>query len=146
MSGRRGMSDNFNKRIWMNEWVLMAKGSKHTFKQIGICSHGNVGEQWNISFWLRQNKWPKIYNKQKYISDKSTTVLIVNIMGSSFLETKRCRYAIAARTVTKTLRFSCKPGIERVQSLADISRSRYVVIATKFLPVHRLRIRPIVHY
>ena len=36
-----------------------------------------------------------------------------------------------------------KPGIERVQALADISRSRYVVIATKH--VHRLQIRPIVH-
>jgi len=32
---------------------------------------------------------------------------------------------------------------ERVQALADISRSRYVVIATK--PVNRLQIRPIVH-
>jgi len=36
-----------------------------------------------------------------------------------------------------------QPGIERVQALADISRSRYVVIATK--PVHRLHIRPTVH-
>jgi len=36
-----------------------------------------------------------------------------------------------------------QPGIERVQAFADISRSRYVVIATK--PVHRLQIRPIVH-
>jgi len=39
-----------------------------------------------------------------------------------------------------------KPGIERVQALADISRSaarRYVVIVTK--PVHRLQIRPIMH-
>jgi len=32
---------------------------------------------------------------------------------------------------------------ERVQAFPDISRSRYVVIATK--PVHRLQIRPIVH-
>jgi len=30
------------------------------------------------------------------------------------------------------------PGIERVQALADIPRSGYVVIATK--PVHRLQI------
>jgi len=30
-----------------------------------------------------------------------------------------------------------------VQAFPDISRSRYVVIATK--PVHRLQIRPIVH-
>jgi len=36
-----------------------------------------------------------------------------------------------------------KPSIERVQTLADISRSRYVVMGTK--PVHRLQIRPIVH-
>jgi len=36
-----------------------------------------------------------------------------------------------------------QPGIERVQALADISRSRYVVIATK--PVHRLKIHPMVH-
>jgi len=38
-----------------------------------------------------------------------------------------------------------EPGIKRVglQALADISRSGYVVIATK--PVHRLQIRPIVH-
>jgi len=36
-----------------------------------------------------------------------------------------------------------KPGIERVQALADMSRSGYVVIATK--PVHRLQICPIVH-
>ena len=35
------------------------------------------------------------------------------------------------------------PGIERVQALADIPRSGYVVIATK--PVHRLQIRPIVY-
>jgi len=35
------------------------------------------------------------------------------------------------------------PGIERVQTLADISRSRYVVTATK--PVHRLQIRQILH-
>jgi len=36
-----------------------------------------------------------------------------------------------------------QPGIERVQALADISRSRCVAIATK--PVHRLQICPIVH-
>ena len=36
-----------------------------------------------------------------------------------------------------------KPGTERLQALADISRSRYVVIATK--PVHRLQIRQTVH-
>jgi len=36
-----------------------------------------------------------------------------------------------------------KSGIGRVQPLADISRSGYVVIATK--PVYRLQIRPIVH-
>jgi len=36
-----------------------------------------------------------------------------------------------------------KPGIERVQTLADISRSHYVVIATK--PMHELQIRPVVH-
>ena len=34
-------------------------------------------------------------------------------------------------------------GIQRVRALADISRSGYVVIATK--PAHRLQIRPIVH-
>jgi len=35
-------------------------------------------------------------------------------------------------------------GVERVQaSIADISRSRYVAIATQ--PVHRLQICPIVH-
>jgi len=34
-------------------------------------------------------------------------------------------------------------GIGRVQALADILRSAYVVIATK--PVHRLQIRPITH-
>jgi len=34
-------------------------------------------------------------------------------------------------------------GTERVQAVADISRSRYVAIATQ--PVHRLQIRPIVH-
>ena len=32
---------------------------------------------------------------------------------------------------------------ERAQALADVSRSRYVVIATQ--PVHRLQIRSIVH-
>jgi len=36
-----------------------------------------------------------------------------------------------------------KPGIERVQALADISRSRYIAIAMQ--PVHRLHIRTIVH-
>jgi len=36
-----------------------------------------------------------------------------------------------------------KTFIERVQALADILRSRYIVIAAK--PVHRLHIRPIVH-
>jgi len=36
-----------------------------------------------------------------------------------------------------------KPGIKRVQALADISRSALVVIATKL--VHRLQISPIVH-
>jgi len=36
-----------------------------------------------------------------------------------------------------------KPGIERVQALADISRSGSVVMATK--PVHRLHICPMVH-
>ena len=36
-----------------------------------------------------------------------------------------------------------EPGRERVQALADISRSRYVAIATQ--PVHRLQIRAIVH-
>jgi len=34
-----------------------------------------------------------------------------------------------------------KPGIERVQALADISHSLYVVVATK--PVHWLQIRPV---
>ena len=37
---------------------------------------------------------------------------------------------------------SITPGIERVQALADISRS-FRVIATK--PVHRLQICPIMH-
>jgi len=32
---------------------------------------------------------------------------------------------------------------ERVQALADISRSSYAAMATK--PMHRLQIRPIVH-
>jgi len=36
-----------------------------------------------------------------------------------------------------------QPGIEPVQALADISRSRYVAAATQ--PVHRLQIHPIVH-
>ena len=36
-----------------------------------------------------------------------------------------------------------KTGIEPVQALGDISRSGYVVTATK--PVHLLQIRPIVH-
>jgi len=36
-----------------------------------------------------------------------------------------------------------KPVIERLQALADISRLRYFVMATK--PVHRLQICPIVH-
>jgi len=36
-----------------------------------------------------------------------------------------------------------KSGIERVQALADISRSGYVVIVTK--PIHRLQIPPLVH-
>jgi len=36
-----------------------------------------------------------------------------------------------------------EPGVEPVQALTDISRSGYVVIATK--PVHRLQIRSIVH-
>jgi len=37
-----------------------------------------------------------------------------------------------------------KPGIERIQQEEeDISRSRYIVIATK--PVKRLQIRPVVH-
>jgi len=36
-----------------------------------------------------------------------------------------------------------QPDIERVQALADISRSRYAAIATQ--PVHRLQIRPVVH-
>ena len=40
-------------------------------------------------------------------------------------------------------RCNSKSGIERVQALSDISRSRYVAIATQ--PVHRLQIRQIVH-
>jgi len=36
-----------------------------------------------------------------------------------------------------------EPGIQRVKALADISHSRYVVVATK--PVQGLQIRPIVH-
>jgi len=36
-----------------------------------------------------------------------------------------------------------KPGIERVQALADMWHWRRVVIATQ--PVHRLQIRPTVH-
>ena len=45
-----------------------------------------------------------------------------------------------SRRICTTRRIS-QPGIERVQPLADISRSRYVVIATK--PVRRLQIRSI---
>ena len=37
---------------------------------------------------------------------------------------------------------SIKPDMHRVQALADISRSRYVAIATQ--PVHQLQIRPVV--
>jgi len=36
-----------------------------------------------------------------------------------------------------------KPGVQRVQALADISRSRYDIIGMK--PVHRLQICLIVH-
>jgi len=45
-------------------------------------------------------------------------------------------------TAAMTAMTQFKP-IERVQALADISRSGYIVIATN--PVHRLQIRPIVH-
>jgi len=37
-----------------------------------------------------------------------------------------------------------QPGIEQVQKLADISHSRYIVIAMK--PMHQLQIRPTVHH
>ena len=53
-----------------------------------------------------------------------------------------CRTTSCATKSTTDLR-QIKPGTERVQALADISRSRYVVTATK--PVRRLQIRPIVH-
>jgi len=43
-----------------------------------------------------------------------------------------------ATTITES-----KPAIERVQALADVLRSRYVIIATK--PVHGLQIRPTSH-
>jgi len=48
------------------------------------------------------------------------------------------------RDLTASYRFTfdniTQPGIEQVQALADISRWRYVVIATK--PVHQWQIRP----
>ena len=40
-------------------------------------------------------------------------------------------------------RLLSKPVIERVQALADISRSGYIVIVTQ--PMHQLYIRPTVH-
>jgi len=46
-------------------------------------------------------------------------------------------------TVNETEKSQLKLGIERVQALADISRSRYVALATQ--PVHRLQIRPTMH-
>ena len=46
-------------------------------------------------------------------------------------------------SLTSSIAAAIKPGIERVQALADILRSGYVVIATK--PVHQLQMRPIVH-
>ena len=44
---------------------------------------------------------------------------------------------------TVTIKTIVKPGLERVQALADISRSRCVAIATQ--PVRRLQIRTTVH-
>jgi len=71
-----------------------------------------------------------------------------SIIPSLFYSTASVAYPIAYMRQTSC--FSTllslspsKPGIERVQALADISRSRCVVIATQ--PVHRLQIRPIVH-
>jgi len=49
----------------------------------------------------------------------------------------------SCRRRKEKLLLSVKLGIERVQAFANISRSRYVAIAT--LPVKRLQIRPIVH-
>jgi len=51
--------------------------------------------------------------------------------------------SLLTSTEKKTKSKQEKPGIERVQALVDISRSRYVAIATQ--PVHGLQIRPIVH-
>jgi len=60
--------------------------------------------------------------------------LYQKVKGQSHLAEK----SIVQNVCTKT-----KPGIERVQALAYVSRSRYVVIVTK--TVRRLQIRPIVH-
>jgi len=50
------------------------------------------------------------------------------------------------RKVIQLCRPCCtKPGIERVQALAGISRSRYVVVVVATKPVYRLQIRPIMH-
>jgi len=52
-------------------------------------------------------------------------------------------YSAQCRRRMANFTHTLQPAIERVQALADILRSGYVVIATK--PVHRLKIRPIVH-
>ena len=63
---------------------------------------------------------------------------------STFLETANVCRLQAMLTFKFSQEFKIT-GIERVglQALVVISRSRYVVIATK--PVHRLQIRPTVH-
>jgi len=55
----------------------------------------------------------------------------------------RCKNVEMKNVTKRKTGTKIKPGIQRVHDFADISRSRYVVIATK--PVHRLQIRPTVH-
>jgi len=59
---------------------------------------------------------------------------------SHSIQNRSVRRVLLSQSLGSVLK---KSGIERVQALANISRSRFVVITTQ--PVHRLQIHPIVH-
>jgi len=98
--------------------------------------YGSIEDTLSVHFCLQ-------YNVARFVCDSWHLSFVREMMAlrSSSICFIRCGCVVQQAVQQNPQQI--KPGIKRVQALADISRSGYVVIATK--PVHRLQICPIVH-
>ena len=93
--------------------------------------------------------WHPTQSSAPNLEKSLTDIILSSFPQDSWWKGHCCPYASNLKSVPTSYyipvmrKYKSKPGIQRVQALAGISRSHYVVIAMK--PKHQLEIRSIVH-